>query len=456
MLTRNPRLEDLKTVKGDYQKILLSTMKLIADRYEKNPDYHWIDTKLNIKTGEDFPQWDPLGNRDIVYPWIQGRGLESLTLHRNWIQNTYSDKTVLSLADRLEDIILEVSESMKKAKKLNRGHLFFFINDLGESLNMGNDGSWETSPINPEEPWNTSDMFVSRGLFTASVISGSEEDRVLSIKYVINVLNGIKHGNFVTDQQPLAEGNPVTAVDGRFSQSPWMLLIGSMTLLLKHGVTEALESGVYAIRYILDNHVNINGKWSNLKEFDYVEYISEDGSLWNSRDKVLSDPGHALEFVGLALQFCLFAKSVQQTDHKLEMELEEITSLMFPIFRRNFVNGFNRKVKGIVKLFDLISRKPVNSQMPWWSLPETMRAALGCYNIVQSKKDRSFCMKVYSLCHNSLFNNYIRDDLPGFLAVQTRDKKGKIIDSIPAVPDADPGYHTGLALIDCLEMIDEQ
>lgn len=456
MLMRNPHFEDLITVKGGYQKILLSTMKLIADRYEKNPDYHWIDTKININTGEDFPQWDPLGNKDIVYPWIQGRGLESLTLHKTWIQKTYSDKTVLGLAHRLEDIILEISESMDKAKNINQGHLFFFINDQGEALNMGNDGSWVQEQINSEDPWNTSDMFVSRGLFAASLVSGTREDRVLSIKYVNNVLNGVKHGNFVTDQQPLAEGNPVTAIDGRISQSPWMLLIGSMTLLLKNGVSEALESGIYAIRYILKNHVNINRKWKKLKEFDFVEYIKTDGYLWYNKDKVLSDPGHALEFVGLALQFCFLAESLEQTDAKLKLEIKEITSFMFPIFQRNFVNGYNRKAKGIIKLFDLISRKPVNSQMPWWSLPETMRAALGCYKILQDKADRSFCMKAYSLCHNSLLKNYIKEDSPGLLAVQTRDKKGKIVDIIPAVPDADPGYHTGLALIDCLEMIDEQ
>ncbi len=456
MLGRTPRIEDLKSVKEDYRKILLSTMKLIADRYENNPDYSWIDTKLNINTGEDFPQWDPLGNKNIIYPWIQGRGLESLTLHRNWMQKEYSDKTVLVLAHRLEDIVIEVAESIEQAKKLNRGHLFFFMNDLGESLNMGNDGSWVQEQIKPEVPWNTSDMFVSRGLFAASLISGYEEDRVSSIEYVINVLNGIKHGNFVTDQQPLAEGNPVTAIDGRLSQSPWMLLIGSMTLLLKHGVPEALDSGIYAIRYILENHVNINRKWKKLNEFDFVEYIRTDGDLWYNKDKVLSDPGHALEFVGLALQFCFLAESLVQADTKLILEIKEITSFMFPIFQRNFVNGYNRRAKGIIKLFDLISRKPVNSQMPWWPLPETMRAALGCYKIVKDKADRSFCMKAYSICHNSLLKNYIKEDSPGLLAVQTRDKKGRIIDYIPAVPDADPGYHTGLALIDCLEMIDEQ
>ncbi len=456
MLARNPHIEDLKAITGDYRDILLSTMDFIADRYESDKEYHWIDTKLNIHSGEDFPQWDPLGSRDIVYSWIQGRGLESLTLHSKWIKDNYSDNTALNLVQRLESIIEEVADSTEQARELNSGHLFFFMNPKGEALNMGNDGSWVKKQINPEGLWNTSDIFASRGLFAASLITGSKEARFSSVEYVKNVLNGIIQGNFVTDQQPLSEGNPVATTSGRLSQSPWMLLIGSMTLLLKHGVPEALEWGIYAIRYILDKHVNINRKWEKLKDFDFVEYISADGDLWYNNKAVLSDPGHALEFVGLTLQFCFTAKSAEQLDTQKKLEIEEITSRMFPIFRRNFINGFNRKAKGIVKLLDLVSRKPINSQMPWWSLPETMRAALGCCKIVQNKADRTFCMKAYSLCHNSLFNNYIKENSPGLLAVQTRDNKGNIVDIIPAVPDADPGYHTGLTLIDCLEMINEQ
>lgn len=178
--------------------------------------------------------------------------------------------------------------------------------------------------------------------------------------------------------------------------------------------------------------------------------------MWYTDGMVLSDPGHALEFIGLAARFLSAALSAVSLETRNKQELLEITSLMLPIFRRNFSNGFNLKAEGIVKLMDLVSRQTVNSQMPWWSVPETMRAALGCYEIAHNDADRSFCMKAYSLCHNTFMNNYIVSDSPGLLAVQTRDENGAIIDSIPAVPDADPGYHTGLSLIDCLEMIDEQ
>ena len=37
------------------------------------------------------------------------------------------------------------------------------------------------------------------------------------------------------------------------------------------------------------------------------------------------------------------------------------------------------------------------------------------------------------------------------MAVQTVDEEGRPVDVIPATPDADPGYHTGLSIIDFLE-----
>ncbi len=40
------------------------------------------------------------------------------------------------------------------------------------------------------------------------------------------------------------------------------------------------------------------------------------------------------------------------------------------------------------------------------------------------------------------------------MAVQSRDAKGQSIATIPATPDADPGYHTGLSIIDVLNLID--
>ena len=40
------------------------------------------------------------------------------------------------------------------------------------------------------------------------------------------------------------------------------------------------------------------------------------------------------------------------------------------------------------------------------------------------------------------------------MAYQTRDAAGHPVDLIPATADADPGYHTGLSLIDAIGVIE--
>ena len=39
------------------------------------------------------------------------------------------------------------------------------------------------------------------------------------------------------------------------------------------------------------------------------------------------------------------------------------------------------------------------------------------------------------------------------MAVKVRDARGEVVDVMPAYPDADPGYHTALSLVDAVEII---
>ena len=41
------------------------------------------------------------------------------------------------------------------------------------------------------------------------------------------------------------------------------------------------------------------------------------------------------------------------------------------------------------------------------------------------------------------------------MAYQTIDQAGAPVDIIPGMPEADPGYHTGLSIIDFLDLMDE-
>jgi hypothetical protein len=57
--------------------------------------------------------------------------------------------------------------------------------------------------------------------------------------------------------------------------------------------------------------------------------------------------------------------------------------------------------------------------------------------------------EILELCADAFFANYVNPQA-GDLQYQTRAADGSIVDTIPAVPDVDPGYHTNLSLIDMI------
>ena len=88
--------------------------------------------------------------------------------------------------------------------------------------------------------------------------------------------------------------------------------------------------------------------------------------------------------------------------------------------------------------------------MPWWSLPETIRAAAFCYKFTADDR----CVDMMKKCLDAFFGKYVRYDIHQ-MAVQTRNSKGEAVSVIPATPDADPGYHTNMSLIDALKIVKE-
>ena len=54
-------------------------------------------------------------------------------------------------------------------------------------------------------------------------------------------------------------------------------------------------------------------------------------------------------------------------------------------------------------------------------------------------------------CDDAFMNYFVNRNVYS-LCCQTRNAKGDIVDVIPAVPDADPCYHTGASLIDMISL----
>ncbi|NIA30425.1 MAG: hypothetical protein GWP06_11010 [Actinobacteria bacterium] len=448
----NPQASDLKELVTYYKRMLKTIMQVIVARYKKKPNYPWIDTKIDLLRGTDFAQDDPLRGPQMIYGWIQGRALEALVEHILWMRRKSADDETDSLCNHMQQIIIELLQQLQTTRRKNNGHLFFSMTVDGAPVALTKSGNIRKIELTQASPFNYSDLFAAKGMYAATRFLENSELLNQAKSYCLAVDDALWHDNFASDQQQFHSQNKAPQEKQGRPFGPYMIQIGTAALLAEHEQdNDAVEMGLRLIEYILQNHVNLNNRWPELQDYDLCEQIDDASSPFQTNGRVLSCPGHALEFVGLALKFTNIVKKRNLAAPQQKQTIERIESLMPALLQQNFRNGFN-PAGGIFESVDLLARKPINSNMPWWSLPETMRAALACHKIASTDKEKQLCLDIFAACHNAFVEHYVRPELHG-MAYQTLDRFGKPVDAIPATPDADPGYHTGLSMIDCLEYL---
>jgi len=272
-----------------------------------------------------------------------------------------------------------------------------------------------------------------------------------------------------------------------------MIALGGIALGIEYGEQPYwVAKAEQFISHIIDVHINTDAN-DACQSYDFWEALnSNTGKPWNEANgTIICDPGHALEFIGLSLKCLLKLEKIDaefqdiangalpaaNANHEL---LEKCRRLYPALLKHFFTLGFNPQAAGICKAYDLKSRQVLNSDMPWWSLPETIRAAalltkfspdqvapegrdrfagvknkISCPNRTRSCNLKSECetevLLVIINASNAFMNKFINPDVH-LMAWQTRSLAGKPIDLIPATPDADPGYHTGLSIIDFIKI----
>ena len=450
LLPEEPGRDDLRRAAVDYEAMLVRVMEAIADRYERTPDYPFIDTKLDLITGEDFPVGDPVRGTSAVYGWIQGRGLEAVAGHCRWMRGR---GIAAGLLPRLEGLMREVLDALRDIRNRNGGHLFFFMTPEGTPFALDDGGDRKPITLTGDSPYGFSDLFCSKGMYAAGQYLEDREAVAEAADYCRCVDTAIRDRSFVTDQQPLDPKNPVRPKPGCHPHGPYMIQIGAAALMAGTREPDSVEMGLRLIRHELGRHANLDGRERDLQPYDFWEAIDGDGRPYREDGRVLCDPGHALECVGLSLKLTSTVKALGLADSDQETEIGEAETAMPRLLERGFENGYQPGPGGICKAFDLVSRRPINTDMPWWSLPEAMRAALFCWRVSGTDPDRRMCLRIFSLCHNAFTKHFVRPDLH-LMAYQTRSEAGEVVPVIPATADADPGYHTGLSLIDVLDVIE--
>lgn len=435
-----------QAVRRDYGQMLVSVMQALVKRFDS--DYPFVNTKLSLLTGDDFDVSDPVRGRNAVYGWIQGRGLEALAGHCAWFQKQGIETQLVADLNAMMRVVLEKVHNIWQK---NGERLWFFMLPNGQPFVLGDDGQPAPFDMGPNVPYGFSDLFASKGMYAAACYLGDERLKADALRYIEAVDASIWSGKFANDQVTLDPKNPVMPVPGRLMQGPFMIQIGTAAMLVLQGDWRGFEMGIRLIDHELTHYVNLGGRVAALQEGDMWEANGMDGLPYRETSgAVVSDPGHALEFVGLALKFTQAASASPFVTQEQREQIAQMEAVMPLILRKNFENGFLGN--GICKAFDLTSRKALNTDLPWWNLPETMRAAVFCKQMGSETSDVAFCHQVLRQCHNAFVRYFVRTDLH-LMAYQTITAQGDPVDVIPATADADPGYHTGLSIIDVLDAV---
>ena len=323
----------------------------------------------------------------------------------------------------------------------------------GQAFAFGPD--WERNPValDASSPHSYSDLFCAKGMYAAANLLGNPLAASEARAFCMAVYCDITARDFRSDQPQPAAGARAW-VTGAFSHGPHMIALGMAALFAEFEPgPQAVDLGLTLARYILETHVNLDGRWLQFREYDLVEFVDAAGAPWADQSgRIISDPGHSLEFVGLFLKFSRAVRRCGGATPAQGEAIRGIETIMPHLLARAFANGFRPAVGGICKTVDLLARRLVDDTMPWWSLPETIRAALASWRVAESDASRQRCLESLALSHNAFVTHYVRPQTH-LMAVKVRDARGGAVDLMPAYPDADPGYHTALSLIDALDLI---
>jgi len=406
--------------------VLAPGCRLLLWRHRRRPDWPYVETKFNPNTGRDLPETA----YSRVYAWFLGRGSEALDDHLAWLDRIES----LTAAERdaIRDLfslwIGNMTQALLRIAEQNGGRIPFRVNrELA-----GIDAAGRPQPANAAMT-GAGDIFAVKGLMSSR--DASVQSRAMEL--FRRTVNLIRLDRFEVEQ---------TAQPAGRSHGPRMLVQGVGACVSRKALDhadreEALEVAAMFLGEILDAHYDLaTGLFS-----EYVDPA-------NGQRGALLDPGHANELVGLGLGLVerlapsaagiRHAGLIARAKHELPRLLLKATAL-----------GYNRRHPGLFKAVDNRTGEPLDSGMPWWNLPETMRAAVRAAAVAETEMLRDQCLDVFRLCHNAYFARYLNRDNMLF-PYQTLDgQTGHVVDTVPAVPEGDPLYHANGVFLDILDVI---
>lgn len=380
------------------------TLAWLLDRPRQHAGF--LDAKVNSITLQDFPASDRWRGPATTYGWIQGRGLEALVAHAEFFE-----AEDLAFADRLHQAGGALFAELQSLHDRHEAAFFAYDENLTPVI-PDNEGR-AVPQVTDSGLATYSDIFVLKGLIRAA-----QRYQPASLpKYLARMadtVTAIESGRFVMDEKQRLDQHALDAQEPEFG--PRMIAMGAAAMLSRMGFADHAAFGDRFIDHILERHLD-----------------RSTGLLRDAEGGERANVGHAIEFAGFALEY-LPAEAGQSL-------VEQVAALVPAAFNAGFAGP------GLCLHVSLASQRPASPYFPWWSLPETIRAAALAYERTGS----SVQMEAWQKAHDAFFRNYWRGK-PA-LAYQTRTLE-EPVDYVPATSDLDPGYHTGLSLLGAIEVLD--
>lgn len=368
-----------------------ATLRWMLDRPRRAGGF--LDTCYNALERRDYTAADGYRGPHYLHGWIQGRGLESLAEHGQALTDTDPE-----LSERCRAAAVMLHEALARLIAPT-GHAFFRYDATLLPLSCQPDAPVRRQTTDADI-YTYSDAFAAKGLVAAARWLGDPRLPEWQ-QYLDRVIAAVEDGRFQMDELgPINAANAAAQPD---SYAPRMILLGAAPLARDTGFADRF------IDHVLTRHLD-----------------TSTGLLRDVPGEDACNPGHAAEFLGFAL-----AALPPDADPSL---LATLGRILGAAFRAGFAGP------GIALRVSVATGRPLSPYRPWWPLPETMRAAA----LLWARTRSDAALAIWQAADAAFFTHYWLGDPP--VAIQTRTTEGPV-DYVPATPDLDPGYHTGLSLL---------
>lgn len=391
----------LREARATYVAANAGTLRWMLDRPRRHGAF--IDTKMNPLTLADYTAADGWRGPDVTFGWIQGRALEAIVTHAHFFEAEDPE-----LTERL-DAAGQALYAALSDLVVRDGHAYFAYDAAMRPVYPDPDG--RLRPQAPgEDLFTFSDTFVRKGLVAAAA-RYAPLDLDGRIAALLEVVRAIEEDRFVSDERQRIDADALAR--DRRDYGPRMILLGAAAMLREIGHAEAAAFGEDFTAHVLASNQRF------------------DGSLADIPGEDVCNPGHAIEFAGFG--FGALAPGSVHRDRLVE------------VLRASAMLGFHGP--GIALRVSHESGMPAAPWYPWWPLPEAIRAGALAWQHTGDLRD----LAIWRQAHEAFFRHFWRGTPP--LAYQTLTQDGPA-DFVPATPDLDPGYHTGLSLLGAIGVID--